>query len=363
MEREYIRIKLDENGWNISRTADAARHRAHQPAQEDARARACRATARGTAPGLATSRREPHPADRLAGALGFSAVALGAFGAHGLRDRVSPAMLEIYRTGVLYHLVHALALLARGAGRRSAAPRAADRRGCSPPGIVIFSGSLYLLAITGVPWLGAVPLGGLLLLAAGRRSSSRALPPRYLSTAQSTAAVRGQHEGHQADAGDQLAMIVVSARLLDRRQLGAAIVDGLGQAIDVLVAREQGRVGRAEIGRHPAESARSDRSISRSASARSRRRPAMLAAMADAGWRRLATSCSSFDFAAAAAVRSDAALSRRSASWLSSRRDRLLQALLLGGQARVLVGELRRARVSDRAAVFRRRARCAPGLP
>jgi uncharacterized membrane protein YgdD (TMEM256/DUF423 family) len=102
----------------------------------------------------------------VAGLLGFSAVAFGAFGAHGLRARLSPAMLEVYRTGALYHLVHAVAALAVVlAGDRL-------RRGrliltLFTAGIVVFAGSLYALAITGVATLGAVtPLGGLLLLAA-----------------------------------------------------------------------------------------------------------------------------------------------------------------------------------------------------
>ena len=102
----------------------------------------------------------------LAGALGFTAVAFGAFGAHGLRARISPAMLEVYRTGALYHLVHAVAALAVTlAGERL-------RRGrlilsLLTAGIVVFAGSLYALAITGIGVLGAVtPLGGLLLLAA-----------------------------------------------------------------------------------------------------------------------------------------------------------------------------------------------------
>ena len=64
----------------------------------------------------------------VAGTLGFSAVLLGAFGAHGLRDRLAPPLLEIYRTGVLYHLVHALAVLAVALRRRSPAPPAAGRR-------------------------------------------------------------------------------------------------------------------------------------------------------------------------------------------------------------------------------------------
>jgi uncharacterized membrane protein YgdD (TMEM256/DUF423 family) len=102
----------------------------------------------------------------VAGLLGFTAVALGAFGAHGLRGRLSPAMLEIYRTGASYHLVHAVAALAVAlAGERL-------RRGrlvlaLFTAGIVVFAGSLYALAITGVGALGAVtPVGGLLLLAA-----------------------------------------------------------------------------------------------------------------------------------------------------------------------------------------------------
>ena len=102
----------------------------------------------------------------VAGLLGFSAVAIGAFGAHGLRGRLSPAMLEIYRTGALYHLVHAVAVLGIAlAGERL-------RRGrliltLFTAGIVVFAGSLYALALTGVGALGAVtPLGGLLLLAA-----------------------------------------------------------------------------------------------------------------------------------------------------------------------------------------------------
>jgi uncharacterized membrane protein YgdD (TMEM256/DUF423 family) len=102
----------------------------------------------------------------VAGLLGFTAVAFGAFGAHGLRARLSPAMLEVYRTGALYHLVHAVAALAVAlAGERL-------RRGrlilaLFTVGIVVFAGSLYALAVSSVGALGAVtPLGGLLLLAA-----------------------------------------------------------------------------------------------------------------------------------------------------------------------------------------------------
>jgi len=101
----------------------------------------------------------------IAGTLGFSAVLLGAFGAHGLRDKVPPAMLEIYRTGVLYHLVHAVVVFAVAlAADRLRRPRLVA--GLFTAGIAIFSGTLYLLAITGVMKLGAVtPIGGVLLMA------------------------------------------------------------------------------------------------------------------------------------------------------------------------------------------------------
>jgi uncharacterized membrane protein YgdD (TMEM256/DUF423 family) len=101
----------------------------------------------------------------MAGTLGLTAVMLGAFGAHGLRDRLGAAMIEVYRTGVLYHLVHALAVLAVALGAdRLRRPRLVAGLLCA--GIVIFSGTLYLLAITGMTWLGAVtPVGGLLLMA------------------------------------------------------------------------------------------------------------------------------------------------------------------------------------------------------
>ena len=97
--------------------------------------------------------------------LAFISVALGAFGAHVLRDRLSAESLAIYQTGAQYQMYHALALI----GLSMAAPRLR-----SPAmigwlfvfGVLIFSGSLYLLAITGQTWLGAVtPLGGLCFLA------------------------------------------------------------------------------------------------------------------------------------------------------------------------------------------------------
>ncbi|MGO1766668.1 hypothetical protein CAP48_09820 [Advenella sp. S44] len=98
---------------------------------------------------------------------GFVGVAAGAFGAHGLKNHVDPALLPIWHTAVLYQLIHTLALLMlvgvaahvnqqalRWSGRLFAA------------GIVIFSGSLYVLVLSNVKWLGAItPIGGVCFLA------------------------------------------------------------------------------------------------------------------------------------------------------------------------------------------------------
>ena len=94
-------------------------------------------------------------------------VLLGAFGAHGLRDRLATDMLAVYETGVRYHLTHALGLLAV-AWATSRWPNAwiASAGWLFVAGVALFSGSLYLLAITGTRWLGAItPLGGLCFLA------------------------------------------------------------------------------------------------------------------------------------------------------------------------------------------------------
>ena len=94
-------------------------------------------------------------------------VLLGAFGAHGLQDRVTSDMLAVYETGVRYHLVHALGLLAV-AWAMSRWPNAWTGAAgwLFVAGIAVFSGSLYLLAVTGVRWLGAItPIGGLCLTA------------------------------------------------------------------------------------------------------------------------------------------------------------------------------------------------------
>jgi len=96
----------------------------------------------------------------------FLAVTLGAFGAHGLRGRLSPEMLAVFKTGVRYHMYHALALIlvALVMGRMSG--WLIQTAGwCFVAGIVLFSGSLYALALSGVTILGAVtPIGGLAFL-------------------------------------------------------------------------------------------------------------------------------------------------------------------------------------------------------
>jgi uncharacterized membrane protein YgdD (TMEM256/DUF423 family) len=91
-------------------------------------------------------------------------VALGAFGAHGLRGRLSPEMLQVFETGVRYHMYHALALVAAAlAGANLPGSRLVTSAGwLFAAGIVLFSGSLYALAISGIRVLGAVtPFGGL----------------------------------------------------------------------------------------------------------------------------------------------------------------------------------------------------------
>jgi uncharacterized membrane protein YgdD (TMEM256/DUF423 family) len=99
---------------------------------------------------------------RLAAALCFLAVALGAFGAHLLKGTLTAnAMTDVWNKAVLYHFVHALALLILAA--LPVASRAASTLFIG--GIVLFSGSLYLLALTNMKWLGAItPLGGLCFL-------------------------------------------------------------------------------------------------------------------------------------------------------------------------------------------------------
>ena len=94
-------------------------------------------------------------------------VALGAFGAHALRDRLAADLLVVFETGVRYHFIHALALFAvAGAASRWPGPLVGAAGWLFVAGILIFSGSLYVLAISGVRWLGAItPIGGLCMIA------------------------------------------------------------------------------------------------------------------------------------------------------------------------------------------------------
>src|SRR6202007_749933 len=104
-----------------------------------------------------------HHLSRTVAALsGFFAVAFGAFGAHALRSRFDAlGTLSVWQTGVLYHLVHAVVLLV--IWRCDPFPRRAVW--LMFVGLVLFSGSLYLLAVTKILWLGAItPLGGLGML-------------------------------------------------------------------------------------------------------------------------------------------------------------------------------------------------------
>ena len=99
--------------------------------------------------------------------LGGVGVGLGAFGAHGLKGRLSQEMLAVFETGVRYQMYHALALLVLGAMMTRLEGRAVVVAGWSfTAGILIFSGSLYALALSGVTMLGAItPLGGVAFLA------------------------------------------------------------------------------------------------------------------------------------------------------------------------------------------------------
>lgn len=102
----------------------------------------------------------------LAAGLGLVGVAAGAFGAHGLRDSVTPEALEIWKTGAHYQQMHAVAMLAvcLHAGPWSRLRRTAAL--CFAVGIVIFAGTLYGLTLGGPRLLGAItPLGGLSLMA------------------------------------------------------------------------------------------------------------------------------------------------------------------------------------------------------
>lgn len=126
---------------------------------------------------------DPLFALRAGALLGGAAVALGAFGAHGLQSRVTagtldPHLLDVFKTGVQYHFYHALAILASAFGGPILWGGPAGRRAVTAwlVGIGVFSGSLYLMTFTGQRWLGAItPIGGVAFIlgwifaATGRR--------------------------------------------------------------------------------------------------------------------------------------------------------------------------------------------------
>ena len=108
----------------------------------------------------------------LSGVFGFSAVALGAFGAHGLKTLFKDTAdveqrLAWWQTAAHYHLIHALAIaLAAHLASKTGATSASVAGYCFAGGILLFSGSLYAMTLSGIRVLGAVtPLGGLSLLA------------------------------------------------------------------------------------------------------------------------------------------------------------------------------------------------------
>jgi uncharacterized membrane protein YgdD (TMEM256/DUF423 family) len=93
---------------------------------------------------------------------GFLAVAFGAFGAHGLAGMIDEHSIDVFKTGAQYQMYHALALLALGGMHSDGSDPRSVPGWAFVIGTVLFSGSLYLLALTDAKWLGAItPLGGL----------------------------------------------------------------------------------------------------------------------------------------------------------------------------------------------------------
>ena len=102
----------------------------------------------------------------LGSANAFAAIALGAFGAHGLKAKLTEHYLDIYQTGVQYHMMHAIGLIIVGILAKNLSSNLLGWAGWVMfVGIILFSGSLYLLSITGVDKLGAItPIGGVAFL-------------------------------------------------------------------------------------------------------------------------------------------------------------------------------------------------------
>ncbi len=104
----------------------------------------------------------------IAAISGLMAVVIGAFGAHGLKNRVAEDLMAVYQTGVQYHFYHTFALLFTGVLLQQY-PQAVLLNWSGwlfVVGVLVFSGSLYVLALTGVKWLGAItPIGGVAFIA------------------------------------------------------------------------------------------------------------------------------------------------------------------------------------------------------
>jgi uncharacterized membrane protein YgdD (TMEM256/DUF423 family) len=103
---------------------------------------------------------------RIGAALAFLGIALGAFGTHALKTHLSSEMLEVWHTAVLYQFLHAIAIFVLGLYSKSSGVHTKTPNLLFLSGILLFSGSLYALAVTGIKPLGAVtPVGGLCFLA------------------------------------------------------------------------------------------------------------------------------------------------------------------------------------------------------
>jgi uncharacterized membrane protein YgdD (TMEM256/DUF423 family) len=108
-----------------------------------------------------------HKLFRISAALLGIAVALGAFGAHGLKDMVEPDRIGVWEKAVRYQMLHAVALMIVAVAANHLAAKTLKRASVLfQVGILLFSGSLYLLVLLDVPALGAVtPLGGIAMIA------------------------------------------------------------------------------------------------------------------------------------------------------------------------------------------------------
>jgi uncharacterized membrane protein YgdD (TMEM256/DUF423 family) len=110
---------------------------------------------------------------------GFLAVAFGAFGAHGLTGVVDEHAIEVFKTGAQYQMYHALALIALGPVTAKNPSQALVPGYAFVVGTALFSGSLYLMAVTGAKWLGAItPIGGVSFMVGWASLAYLALSPR-----------------------------------------------------------------------------------------------------------------------------------------------------------------------------------------